>query len=312
VQTSEQVHVSAVPHPGNTGRQYIGTLVYLAYGNGPHIQEAVFSLLTAAHFEPFGTGRIRYVVYTDQPEAFSTLEGVTLIQVDQAKLDEWLEGSDYIHRRKPMAMIEALEAYKGKLAFIDSDTCFQRSPARIFDRIGPGRSCLHLMENTLRLTDDASAQMIWDSFDDHPFTWSDGTKAALSGDSEMWNSGVTGFDYSDIGVLREGLRFSDHLWTHSRAHNCEQFAIGIAARRMTSVSATGDIVFHYWPGFLKEAFRAQLADTLPAILALPPLQRPEAAFKARAKATPLQWLKQTTKYALRRMGRPTHGLLRSA
>jgi hypothetical protein len=286
--------------------------VYLAYGRGPHIDEAIFSLLTAAYFEPFGTGRVRYVVYTDQPEAFAALDGITLVQVDQAKLDGWLEGTDYVHRRKPMAMIEALETYKGKLAFIDSDTCFQRSPARIFDRIGPGRSCLHLMENILRLTGDASAKMIWDSLEEHPFTWSDGSTAELSGDSEMWNSGVTGFDYSDIGVLREGLRLSDHLWERSRAHNCEQFAIGIAARRMTSVSITRDVVFHYWPGFLKEPFRARLAANLGAILALPPLLRPQAAFKARARATPLQWLKQQTKYGLRRIGRPTHGLLRSA
>ena len=39
--------------------QYAGTLLYLAYGKGQHIKEAVFSLLTAAHFEPFGTGRVR-------------------------------------------------------------------------------------------------------------------------------------------------------------------------------------------------------------------------------------------------------------
>ena len=109
--------------------------MYLAYGKSQYVYEAIFSLLTAAYFEPFDTGRIRYVVYTDQPEAFETLEGVILVPI-KTKLGEWLDGSDYIHRCKPMAIIEALETYKGKVAFVDTDTYFKRSPMHIFDRIG--------------------------------------------------------------------------------------------------------------------------------------------------------------------------------
>lgn len=305
-------HASAMVHGEGTDHQYVGTIMYLAYGNGPYVSESIFSILTAAYFEPFETGRIRYVVYTDQPEAFAALEGVILVRINEAKLGEWLDGSDYIHRRKLMAIIEALETYKGKLAFIDTDTHFQRSPMHIFDRISSGHSCLHLLEYILCLTRSSNAKKIRDSLKRHPFMWGDGRKASLDGGSEMLNSGVIGIDYSDIGVLREGLRLSDHLWKYTQAHNCEQFAIGVAARQMTSVSLTWDVVFHYWPNFLKQPFRVRLEKTLAEILALPAHLRPQAAFKARLKVTPLQWLKllkQPAKYAVARIGRSAYGIL---
>ncbi|WP_306751811.1 hypothetical protein [Paracoccus actinidiae] len=303
---------SAAARSENTNHEYIGTIMYLAYGKSQYVYEAIFSLLTAAYFEPFDTGRIRYVVYTDQPEVFATLEGVILVRINKTKLEEWLDGSDYVHRRKLMAIVEALKTYKGKLAFIDTDTYFKRSPMRIFDRIGAGRSCLHLLEHLLCLSRSSDARKIRDSFKRYPFTWSDGSKASLGGDSEMWNSGVIGFDYSDIGVLREGLRLSDHLWEYSQVNTCEQFSIGVAARQMTSVSLTWDVVFHYWPKFLKQPFRVKLEKDLPEILALPAHLRPQAAFRARLKATPLQWLKllkQPTKYAVARIGRSAYGIL---
>ena len=311
-QNFRESQVSAAAYTEDTNPQYVGTMMYLAYGSGPYASEAVFSLLTAAYFEPFESSRIRYVVYTDQPGAFAALEGVILAPINKAKLEEWLDGSDYIHRCKLMAIIEALETYKGKLAFVDTDTYFQRSPMHIFDRIGSGRSCLHVLESIIGLTRSSSAGKIRESFKRHPFTWGDGSKALLGGDSEMWNSGVIGFDYSDIGVLREGLRLSDHLWEHTRAHNCEQFAIGVAARKMTSVSLTWDVVFHYWPKFLKQPFRVRLEETLAETLALPAHLRSQAAFRARLKATPLQRLKllrQPTKYVIARISRPVYGIL---
>lgn len=291
--------------------RYAGTLLYLAYGKGQHINEAVFSLLTAAHFEPFGTGRVRYVVYTDHPEAFAALAGVTVMRIDKVKLDAWLEGSSYKHRRKLMVIIEALERYRGKLAFVDTDTCFQRSPMLLFDRIGPGRSCLHVAEKNLRLASDRITRKIRDGIHNHPFTWSDGTKAVLHNHSKMWNSGITGFHHSDIDVLRESLRLCDHLWTQTRVHTCEQLAVGMAAERTTTIFSAWDIVFHYWPKTLKLPFQDHLESVLPPILALQPHLRPKAAYDARLKVTPGQWLRQKAKYLVVHVGQPAYAGLRS-
>ena len=291
--------------------QYAGTLLYLAYGKGQHIKEAVFSLLTAAHFEPFGTGRVRYVVYTDHPETFAALEGVTVLRIDKAKLDAWLEGSDYTHRRKLMVIIEALEKYRGKLAFVDTDTCFQRSPMLLFNRIGSGRSCLHVAEKNLRLASDRITRKTRDGIRNHPFTWSDGTKAVLRNHSKMWNSGITGFHYSDIGVLHESLRLCDHLWQQTRVHTCEQLAVGMAAERTTRIFSAWDVVFHYWHKTLKLSFQDRLESLLPPILALQPHLRPKAAYDARLKVTPVQWLRQKAKYLVVHVGQPAYASLKS-
>lgn len=291
--------------------RYAGTLLYLAYGKGRHISEAVFSLLTAAHFEPFGTGRVRYVVYTDHPEAFAALEGITVLQVDKVKLDTWLEGSDYTHRRKLMVIIEALEKYRGKLAFVDSDTCFQCSPMLLFDRIGPGRSCLHVAEKNLCLASDQITRKIRAGFRNYPFTWSDGTKAVLHNHSKMWNSGITGLHHSDIGVLHESLRLCDHLWQQTRVHTCEQLAVGMAAERTTTISPAWDVVFHYWRKTLKLPFQDRLESLLPPILALPPHLRPTAAYAVRLKVTPLQWLRQKARYLVVHIGQPAYASFKS-
>lgn len=301
----------ALPQGNATDAHDIGTVMYLAYGGRDYVDEAIFSLLTAAYFEPFKTGRVRYLVYTDQPEAFASLEGVVVVRIDDHTLREWLGGGDYVHRRKLMSIVTALEACRGKLAFIDTDTYFRKSPAHLFDRIGPGRSCLHLLENILGLSRSSHSRKIRDSLARQPFHWADGSKALPGTQSEMWNSGVIGLDYSDITVIREALRLSDQIWSDTRKHNCEQFAVGAAAGRMTSISPAWDIVYHYWPKFLKRSFRSQLQQSLAAMSALPVHLRPEAAFRSQPRATVLQrvkLLKQPAKYGVARIGRSAYAV----
>ena len=117
----------------------MNNLVYLSYGAGPHEQEITFSVLSAYHWLGVGDLDMRIVVYTDRPETFSTLEVATVV-LDASTLKEWAGPAGFGHRRKILALRDALQRFDGPSAILDGDTYFRRSPTKLFGRIGPGRA----------------------------------------------------------------------------------------------------------------------------------------------------------------------------
>src|SRR5262249_40424000 len=147
----------------------------------------------------------------------------------------------YIHRRKMMAVIDALTKYPEVTAFIDSDTWFIRSPDELFSRISPGRSCLHLAEGPLMIT---FTKKSWRNLakilacaclvDEH------GRTVNIPPDSTMWNSGVIGLDPSDGHLLRDSLYLMDQLWSQfwsqlQKISTVDQLMLGHVLNRCTEL-----------------------------------------------------------------------------
>ncbi len=281
-------------------------LVYLSYGTGPHVDEIVYSILSVHHWIDPAESGIEIIVYTDSPAAFAGL-GVTIVELDDARLREWSGPMNYAHRRKPMAMRDALARTGGRVAMIDGDTWFRQPPTALFDRIAPGRGILHICEYRLGYHDDAQSRVFAALLAGREWHDLSGRPIAIGDNPAMWNSGVIGIHASDAGLVDEALHLLDQLAEAAPdIHYTEQFAVGQCLAPMQLTEAA-DTVFHYWPLHLKDPFKQRLAAVLAEGQGLPVRDRAHRAFAARPRASMAAQAKMAAKTLLFRLGLPTGG-----
>lgn len=296
-------------------------LQYFCYGGQAIYDQAIYSILSLLHVGGGAPRGCRVVVYCDRPEAFAGLP-VEAVPVARATLDAWLDGGDYVHRRKTCAIIDALERFGGTVVFVDTDTWFRRAPAPLFRRVGPGRACFHLCEGYLQSTgtpsDDALARQLAAG---NVHTRS-GEAVTLSARTPMWNTGVVGVHAADLGRVREALALSDAIWAGAdpagaycgKIHHGEQFAMGYAFRD-TRLSEAADCVYHYWPRATKEAFGARLPGLAATGAADPSPETLARLYAARPRQTGVDAARDTLKMAVRRLALtlrlPVRGVRRS-
>ena len=285
------------------------TIMYLSYGNGAHVAEIKFSLLTAFRFLPSRTPGYRYVIYTDSPHNFAGYD-VEIRTLTQDNLTSWLGGGDYIHRRKTLAILDALERFPGNVAFVDADTYFRRSPAELFKRIGPGRTCLHVEEASVATAGDPSNETLKDGLIAGSFVDDSGRAIVFTNADAMWNSGVVGINSADRKRLAQAIPLMDQLWRSIRVFHVEQFAT-CHVLKATKISECRDIIFHYWPPFLKDKFDRALPAIISELEALPPTRRYERAYACRPRVALKYWAKGRAREAGRRLGFDVKGVLKS-
>ena len=286
------------------------TLMYLAYGTGSHVDETIYSLYTAARFIPFSDPQLRYLIYTDNPDAFSALP-VEIRTIGSDELTAWLGPTEYIHRRKLMAFIDALQRFKGQIVLVDSDTYFRRSPAKIFERVKPGRACFHVMESTLRNGETpgrelGSALAATDIYDEH------GERIPFSGNDRMWNSGVFGIDAADLDTLMRAPALLDQIWNATRSRVTEQFVVGYLFSRDQEPATSHDVVYHYWMSFRRNSIDVRLPAILAKLAALPAEERPRTAYAERPMPPIRSRVKAFFRERLWKVGIRIGGISRSA
>src|SRR3954470_15302411 len=93
-------------------------LVYAVYGRGMHVQEALFSVLSANRFMR-RSARWRTVIYTDVPEQFRTLP-VEVVEITESQMSHWAGAHAYAPRAKIMVMTDALSSRGGSAVFVDA------------------------------------------------------------------------------------------------------------------------------------------------------------------------------------------------
>jgi hypothetical protein len=258
-------------------------LIYLSYGPGLHEEEITFSVLSAYRW--LGTSRpdCRIVVYTDRPESFSTLE-VATFGLDASTLKEWAGPAGFGHRRKILALRDALQRFDGPSAILDGDTYFRRSPRKLFDRIGPGRAVMHLREGNMDfLPGPVHAELAALLRSSEQWTDLSGAALPISASAPMWNSGVIGADPSDIHAIDEVIHLTDQLCSRSKLHTLEQFALGTVLGRETRLREVGDIVFHYWDRSYRDPFHRMLPALLERTASVPLAERARQCYAYRLR-----------------------------
>jgi hypothetical protein len=278
-------------------------LIYLSYGAGPHVLEAVFSILSAHYFLK-NSPSTRIVVYTDNAAPFADLNA-SIELISPQEFQEWLGPHGPIHRRKILAHHRALEKY-GNSALIDSDTYFTHSPEILLSRIGPRQSVLHICEGPLK------------HLREHEFTAHAMCRApyqvrdksyAFTMDWQMWNSGVTGLHASNAFLMDEALQLCDALRQRDGINVSSQTSCGRVIGEYTHIVRCDDVIFHYWRGYLRKPFQQQLAQFMPQISSLSLEQRAAEAYLHRPRPTWPRTIRSTAKHMAHKLGITRVGLL---
>lgn len=227
-------------------------LIYLSYGEGPHVDELRFSVQSALSFASHGDFQV--TILTDEPSRFGDL-AVGKQQISGGQLDEWQGNHGYHYRRKIAAARHALTSMGGKIALIDTDTYFLKHPRQLFDRIGKGASLLHRQEVHL---DRCEASNLADHLTKVRLTKVDGSFWDIHANTPMWNSGVIGVDQSSLPALDEALHVTDQLCQAVSLRTIEQFALGAVLSRMTKLRECDEIVYHYYEGAQRFPFQERI------------------------------------------------------
>jgi hypothetical protein len=276
-------------------------LLYMSYGRECYHQETMFSLLSARRHGAWDRANWRPLVYTDRPADYAWL-GVDTRELTPELIADWV-GVGYPFRRKIACVVDALEQAPGELAFLDGDTWFKRDPALLFDRIAPGRACLHLRELRLTRRPGTAGSALGPLFDRGVVRDAAGGPVRLRPGEVMWNSGVIGIDHADTNKAREALRLIDDVWAHEqRVHTLEQFALGHVLGAQGELRETGDLVFHYWHARQRAPFLARLPGVIARARTMPLAEAAEWSWRQRPVEAPLRRAAGVAREALHRAG----------
>ncbi len=231
------------------------TLLYLTYGNRPEYQlELTYSVLSAAHFMREVPEDIQIILITTPENRRDDLP-VKHIIIDETQLFRWTLEGTFIHAAKYFALVHAMDQFQGAVALIDTDTYFTRHPSNLFDRIGPGKSVMHILE----------APLSGHSYYAGLLARINGGSVAgytVNGSSVMRNAGVVGVDWSLRPVISEALDLMLELYAMERIHTQEQFAFTSVLEKHTAVSECADILRHYY-GNDRRFIHIQIARLFP-------------------------------------------------
>lgn len=278
------------------------SLVLLSYGGrDDQVAETKYAILSAYRWARPSDG-IEIVLYTDNPSRFDDMP-VRLRPIAAEELEAWTGPEGYQYRRKLEVLRDALIQTGRPVVFVDSDTWFRRSPARLFDRIGRGRSIMHVREGNLR--GRPFPQYCHDFVDCvESRTWKTSSGSPLDITSDVvWNSGVIGLDPLDNVLVDDALALIDQVYCKCELWFLEQFAIAFFLMRSTDVRGASDIVFHYWPKDLREAFHPALLRELDRTADLAPKERADELHRFRPRLHGVGQLKYVIKQAYRLTGK---------
>ncbi|HEY5467857.1 MAG TPA: hypothetical protein VIK85_01995 [Coriobacteriia bacterium] len=278
------------------------SLVLLSYGGrDDQVAETKYAILSAYRWARPSDG-IEIVLYTDNPSRFDDMP-VRLRPIAAEELEGWTGPEGYQYRRKLEVLRDALIQTGRPVVFVDSDTWFRRSPARLFDRIGRGRSIMHVREGNLR--GRPFPQYCHDFVDCvESRTWKTSSGSPLDITSDVvWNSGVIGLDPLDNVLVDDALALIDQVYCKCELWFLEQFAIAFFLMRSTDVRGASDIVFHYWPKDLREAFHPALLRELDRTADLAPKERADELHRFRPRLHGVGQLKYVIKQAYRLTGK---------
>jgi len=278
------------------------SLVLLSYGGrDDQVAETKYAILSAYRWARPSDG-IEIVLYTDNPSRFDDMP-VRLRPIAAEELEGWTGPEGYQYRRKLEVLRDALIQTGRPVVFVDSDTWFRRSPVRLFDRIGRGRSIMHVREGNLR--GRPFPQYCHDFVDCvESRTWKTSSGSPLDITSDVvWNSGVIGLDPLDNVLVDDALALIDQVYCKCELWFLEQFAIAFFLMRSTDVRGASDIVFHYWPKDLREAFHPALLRELDRTADLAPKERADELHRFRPRLHGVGQLKYVIKQAYRLTGK---------
>ena len=235
----------------------MNNLVYLTYGQGPHIDELVFSVLSALHMIGPDSGDYRIIVYTDNPKILSDLP-VQMELLSDKDLGEWAGPFGMNDRRKMFVVKNALQKFGGRIVFCDADTYFLKHPRKLFRRIHPGHTLLHIKEGHLPYCHAGELANFLER--PHDLRTVTGRRWKLTQNTLMFNSGVIGMDEADISLLDEVIYLADQIYPARENANCRAVCVRSMLRSVHQITR----VVRCHLSLLADATSSGISGTAPA------------------------------------------------
>lgn len=275
-------------------------IVYSMFSPGPYKEEITYSLHSVYKFLPPERADYRFTIYSSTPRDFDGLR-VNVVQFDPGQLDEWAGPHKFQWRIKLKTLEHALMKFGEPVVLLDGDTYFQKSPDKLFERISPGNTVLHIREGIVSDLEDQChrdlTRALASSVISDPLT-----NTRILPALEMWNAGVVGVHPADLHVLRSAIELTDRLLAEAHIVTTEQFALSYCLARQTKLRACHDIVFHYWNKKYRRPFRSTIGELLPSTAGLPEAERAEKLYVDRPRASTARTVLNMTLYSLDSLG----------
>lgn len=215
-------------------------LVTQAYGREDILAQALYAASTALAWR--GDLPLDVHVYTDDASYFAPLAGAVDVRVLSAEIRPWRGPHDFVHRLKQLLIRDVIGRFPaGKLLYVDADVAFLRSPAIVFDRIGPGRAVLHVREYDISTHRTSQLRRFRRRMGKVTFR---GQPLHLG--HSMWNAGAVGLDASHFPLVDEWISMVDEIYAQWPYWIHEQWALCNLLLREGAVSPADDVVLHYW------------------------------------------------------------------
>jgi hypothetical protein len=295
----------------------MNSLIYVSYGSGVHVDELVFSILCARRALG-GVPSTRVIVYTDTPQPLAALP-VLIEPLDRATLDEWAGPHRHIHRRKILAVRDALQKFGGRVIYCDADTYFIRDAAALFTAVRPGHTLMHLGEFRLR---DRPVRELAEFVRSNPLRTQAGDAWPITSETAMFNAGVVGIHESDAALVDDVLHLSDQIFpvggltrADDQRRHADQFAFSVCLQMRSTLHQAHRAIYHYWSPAERAEFHPHLARVLHGSSAATPEEqlkelwrhRPGRTMRVRPFKSPVEtgaraWLRNTVWSAAKRLG----------
>lgn len=226
----------------NTTPTYI---IFQAYGLKGILDELIYSVATLKSFGiPENT---TFVVYTDNEEYLRKFmpENTQYVFLSEEKRKLWAGEFGFHHRIKIEMILDFIKNHDGNFLYLDTDTYFVKSAGSIFEGIEKGKVFMHTKEGVLSAKKNLTLKKMYRFVTKKTFHL-DGKELVISGDSEMWNAGLLGFNSSHKKLIEKTLSLTDNMYGQYHKHYIEQFAFSYFFQNTGRLNAADREVMHYW------------------------------------------------------------------
>lgn len=230
-------------------------LVYLSIKGDIYNYETVCSIMSFKENNKNFKGKI--VIYTDSKTFFKNIfideKFIIIIEIDNKTISNYLKDSNYIYSIKLYILIQFSGVTRGKVIYVDSDTFFLKNINSLFKKISDKRFLLHCRE--YKISSKVNENYYNQLKEKKIKIFFKERIIKITTEVEMWNSGVIGFDTSNLIYLEFALEILKKLQQNNiNEKTIEQLSLSFSFSELKIFSAD-KYIFHYW--FIK-VFRTVL------------------------------------------------------
>lgn len=235
-------------------------LAFLSYGNKKEYQWELFLSIFSALKQLRANHETDVIisVISDRDDLDPQLP-IDHLKFSPEEFAQWTQTPSgfFNHRAKINAILKALDHYQLPIVYVDTDTYFLDNPAKLFERVSAENTVMHHLECS-RIEDEPIYPPIVEKIGDGVTIDS----VYLSRASIMFNAGVIGLLPIHRPLLEKALNLTDELYGIAPLFNLEQFSVSAALNQYTKVSASDDIIRHYF-GPSRHFFHLQSSRLFP-------------------------------------------------